>query len=613
MTYLNQYKVLIIAGVLLFVSGILLVSSMYNPVGFDLYWHLQMGRDWLENGLSPWIDHYSFTFQGAEIAGPPFIFQALLHFFDSLLGFESGILAIQLLAYTLTLVLAVLLLRQLKAPTQVYVVVLALITFLLQLRLLVRPEIFSYAFSIAALMLYFRAGNKISTRAVLPMVLLTWTWTIYHTSILAYVIFFGFFLDCAVHQANNRYAFRKWLAWLAWGLVILFVGFLNPGFDHPLVQALNISPRWKYFVVEYLPLNSSIVNSAGFMALLLFLLPAPLLALKLRKLGVLFIWLLLMFTAILMSRMLVPGGIIVVLLTASLYIFRLQTDKPVARTPMAWVSGVLTLVLAAVVLWSVARDSRRIVANQQVGVSPYPSALVQHMKVRQMSGRIFNTYELGGYLLYQLAGQNQVYIDGRTGILYPIEHMQRYVAATLSSDALRAELEKYSIEHIILPFNRITFDAVRGAGGHGLDFVDGNTALFSRGRPNFPQHETLLTSPECWSPELGAVLDAERQIMREILPPVSALTTFSSFVSAYASAPDGLTYLDKIIEKGQSTDEMRRFTGFRYLESGQQDTAMRVFANTRRPLPVDEESFSLARSLAGTPTVFDAGAFCAGY
>ena len=52
-TQLESRKSLVIGGVLLVSLGALLVTALRNPVSLDAFWHLQMGRDWIENGLSP--------------------------------------------------------------------------------------------------------------------------------------------------------------------------------------------------------------------------------------------------------------------------------------------------------------------------------------------------------------------------------------------------------------------------------------------------------------------------------------------------------------------------------------------------------------------------------
>ena len=50
-------------------------------------------------------------------------------------------------------------------------------------------------------------------------------------------------------------------------------------------------------------------------------------------------------------------------------------------------------------------------------VENHPSTLVDYMLENNLQGRIFNDFEIGGYLIYRMHPNSQVYIDGRSGIL----------------------------------------------------------------------------------------------------------------------------------------------------------------------------------------------------
>ncbi len=106
MNWINQVenrKFLVIGGVLLVTLSTLIVTSLRNPAAYDSFWHLQMGKDWIEHGLSPWVDHYSFTFNGHEITNPPVVFQALLHFAVSQFGLRPGFLLVKFACFVLIL------------------------------------------------------------------------------------------------------------------------------------------------------------------------------------------------------------------------------------------------------------------------------------------------------------------------------------------------------------------------------------------------------------------------------------------------------------------------------------------------------------------------------
>ena len=218
-TQIERRKLMVVGGVILIAFSALIVTSLRSPVALDPFWHLQMGKDWIENGLSPWVDHYSYTYQGHAITNPPVIFQALLYFTTSQFGLETGFKVLRFGCFLLTLCATLLLLRQIRAPAILYALIVPMIVFLLEMRAMVRPELLSYTLSIIALMLYIRARNTISANNLIPMVALMWFWSFYHSSVVGYIIFFGFFLDCAVAQFESKAPKSIWVKWLTWGCI----------------------------------------------------------------------------------------------------------------------------------------------------------------------------------------------------------------------------------------------------------------------------------------------------------------------------------------------------------------------------------------------------------
>ena len=590
-TQIEDRRFLVVGGILLVTISALIVACLRIPNAPDQFWHLQMGKDWLENGLSPFIDHYSFTYNGNTITNPPFVFQGLLHLAASQFGMVTGLQLLRFGFFLLTLGAAFLLLRQIKAPAFVYAIVVPMIVLLLQMRMLVRPELLSYTLSIVALMLYFRAGNKISTRNLVPMVVLMLVWGNYHSSILGYVIFFGFFLDCAITQLESRAPQNVWVKWLAWGMLLLAVGFLNPGFSHPLVQTITFPSEWKLLINEYLPPAPFVKSIAGIYVLILIAVLVPVMAYQQRRFGLLVVWAVLTFSAVTMHRMLTPSGIVVVMMAAYLLVNSHMSQRLKLAGNSLWskLIGFTLLISIGVTLYSNVERARYFMRENQALISPYPIAMADYISEQRITGRIFNHYGIGGYLIYRLTPQNQFYIDGRTEILYPLEHMNRYeeVRSTRFPEVLRAELNKYSIDHIIWVYTQTKHDLVQEMGGFGLDFLDARYALYTRGMSNFPLLGELLSRPECWNPGILDKLNTERQKMDEILPVNSKLIPFADLVIGYSNADNGKAFFDASIEEVEWFDEMRRFAGFRLLEAGYNDFVPTLLGGVRARKPRD--------------------------
>ncbi len=106
--------------VILLLSGLWLCSLRFfvlsTPSTYDQYWHAKTGLDFLYNGLSPLVDNYSFTHNGAPIKLQPYAFQALYGYLDTIFGFRYATILIKLAGVTLYIFAAFLFIRRVK-PT----------------------------------------------------------------------------------------------------------------------------------------------------------------------------------------------------------------------------------------------------------------------------------------------------------------------------------------------------------------------------------------------------------------------------------------------------------------------------------------------------------------
>ena len=93
---------IVYSGLVFLIAYIMLTVIIMRPVAaYDTFWHLQMGKDLLGQGLSPWFDHYSVSYLGKEIYPVPVMFQTLLYKFVSFFGEQQGFYYIRLFYVTL--------------------------------------------------------------------------------------------------------------------------------------------------------------------------------------------------------------------------------------------------------------------------------------------------------------------------------------------------------------------------------------------------------------------------------------------------------------------------------------------------------------------------------
>jgi len=82
----------------------------------------------------------------------------------------------------------------------------------------------------------------------------------------------------------------------------------------------------------------------------------------------------------------------------------------------------------------------------------YPSGAADFLEAHHISGPMFNTYELGGYLMWRLWPQERVFIDGRALNETVYQEYQRMVYNASAEGGRSAEelLRQYGIEVIVM-------------------------------------------------------------------------------------------------------------------------------------------------------------------
>lgn len=565
--YTENKKKFLVSGIVILCVAMLMLSARRNVISFDGYWHLKMGLDWLQKGLSPWVDHYSFTFNGHNISNPPYLFQGLIAILVKLFGVEPGFQIYRFASFITLFSLVFFFLKKLKSYTVVYAFILLMTVVLLQYRTLARPELISYCFSIVAMMLYYQAGKQMSYRHLIPMVGLMWIWSNYHFPVIGYIIFFGYFIDIAIVQFKQHVDYKTWLKWSGWGLIIVFVGFLTPKFHHPLISILTFSPEWKDMIQEYGPAYIVYKNAYALYILAILSLFTLIQLARNRQIGLLISCAILIYSAVTMARMVTPAGIIV--LCAFSWMISLSNLQSIFISKPAYIqkiTGAVYLLIISIIIWAGVTIPRGYMQENKLTAARYPFDIVEYMLKNNLSGKIFNEYGLGGYLIYKLAPNSKFYIDGRTNVLYPLEHFKRYSMALQSTASLQAEIDKYNINLAILGNSPSTFLLFAGTKNFHLDYVGASFSLFKKENPNFPLFGKLLAYPACWEPKLIEQLEKEFELANDILPSYSPILPYMKQVLTYSAAENKSAYLNDQIKSGEKEELLLRFIAYQAIQ-----------------------------------------------
>jgi hypothetical protein len=137
-------------------------------------------------------------------------------------------------------------------------------------------------------------------------------------------------------------------------------------------------------------------------------------------------------------------------------------------------------VAAAIAIFSVSAGNSSI--NRGALMSTVPVEAVDFIERRNLPGKIFNSYEWGGYLTWRLYPDYRVFIDGRT-----IDNTAviSYMAANMGNN--RELFDAYGINTVIFtPYNTLTYSvpglvfSLLKDNGWRLAYFDRNSAIFVR-------------------------------------------------------------------------------------------------------------------------------------
>lgn len=123
---------------------------------------------------------------------------------------------------------------------------------------------------------------------------------------------------------------------------------------------------------------------------------------------------------------------------------------------------------------------RNKIANIQRYHTYTPFHAVEEIIKTQKKGAIFNEFELGSYLIYKLAHQNKIYIDGRN-IIYHQRDFENYIKIMTAKGDFVDLLEKYHFQFVLIQ-NETTGlnNYLKSTTGWTLLYEDQDNVLFEK-------------------------------------------------------------------------------------------------------------------------------------
>jgi tetratricopeptide (TPR) repeat protein len=430
------------------------VLSFNQIRSLDIWFHLATGQwIWQGHGI-PHADPFSHSAAGRPWIAHEWLF-GLLSFAAYRLAGVSAITVVKVLLIAGLFALAAAIARVRGAPAAHSALVLAAVYPICRFRFTERPDLLSTALALVFLLAAQLGRSRRAALAVLPFVELVWVNVHGGTALLGWVLAFAVFADAARDRMREGVPWRRLasdpgtrfhaVAALSVGAASLLNPFGLRALTYGLLRAqspLENREFQSFWQLVRQGADASTILFAVFAAAAL-----ALLAWRRRKAAP-SDWLLLVFL----------GALSLVFFRFRLY-FCFLTAPAVAvglgglRLPRraSWLPAAAALALAA---WS-ARLERatpfyRFGAGIHRGVLPVQASAF--LKEARLPPNMFNTYGIGGYLLWSLGPDQKVFIDGREDLYLAAGVLDEYMRCFTSRERWRALAERHGIRFAVVQY-----------------------------------------------------------------------------------------------------------------------------------------------------------------
>jgi hypothetical protein len=456
---------------LTFIAIFLFYLVMMQLTDPDYFWHLKTGEYIVNHLALPHGDIFSYTKFGAPWVLHEWLFEALLYGASSWMG----LLGIKLLTASLaTTVVCVTysLLRHLTASTSIAFVLLLLAFIPFSLGVSPRPQLITYIFFITFLYVLLTYKYELKSYHFLTLPLMMLVWVNAHGGFMLglallwlFVVceWLGYFIDKERDQTKNQRL--KTLTLVA--LATMLTSTINPEFiGHWLYPFKVMSMEANRNISEWHSPDFHDFSGQTYLALVLFFVISSIYATRKPDL-----------TEIVVPTLLMTFGFVaarnVPLASLTLVIF---TGISLSRGPIAWLSSywqqagmlmfykkwvgggkqlgmheyflnwllLLVILIASLIFYPIYHAKDEDKYNEFI-----PVKAAEFIVKQGITGRMFNTYGFGGYLIYRLNPTHKVFIDGRAD-MYGDAFFKEYLQITRLQPGWKNTFDQYKIDYVIM-------------------------------------------------------------------------------------------------------------------------------------------------------------------
>lgn len=436
-------------SILLFLG--LFAMSLRPVADPDFWWHLRTGQLISQTGNIPQSDPFSFTQSGDPWITHEWLTELILY---SLYRIGGYYLLIPLFSLIITLSFFLVFHRSPGKPFSAgFSVLLAALTSAPTWG--VRPQMISLLLTASFLFILDRYWEKNNWKILIALPLLTILWVNLHAGYILGFFLIGLYLIVEIfNYMLSKYRKEKSDAKTILSLGLVYItciaaSLLNPNTYHILTYPFETlaSPSMMQFIQEWFSPDFHQLEWIPLALLILALISLP--SLIRRRIPLIRLLLVIIFVfAALRSMRFVPILSLVAIPFISEQLAGIAItykSKKNFRFSKQLNSLLLFFICVVIGMYSFSVIREQPLVEQQ----SYPSDAVDWIQENHPKGNIFNTYDWGGYLIWRLYPDYQVYIDGRADV-YGDAFIYNYIKIYSGQNGWETELENLGVEIILI-------------------------------------------------------------------------------------------------------------------------------------------------------------------
>ena len=538
---------------LILLAAAIFCFAVTRLFGLDIWWHLAVGRYLLQTRTFPRYDVFSFT--GAYWDNKEWLFGIFVYLVHRMGGMNFMTL-VKAALFTSTFVLIYLLSVKRSGNRYISLAVVVLAALACRWRFAFRPELPSFLFIVILLLMLeaYLKGNR-KPLCVFPLLMLVWV-NVHPLAFLGLAILIIYLIGQLVSRALSAQAVAN--AWRRLGdreLLLLILILLascvaftcNPISWHRFLSPIELLTKHSAFlstITEAKPLPIfQFPSFAAFLLLAVFTLVMFVSTMEPADTIVLTAFGIISVTMARNAPLLPVCATAIIAREFAQFFSALPSDAFVFFTKwQRYFDVAIAVLLAALIVWAVMLPDFGL---GYAGVL-FPEGAVKYVKGNAPVGQMFNIYDWGGYLIWNLFPSYRVFMDGRGPDVYPPEFWSEYEVVELGKEGWSRVLDKYGVNFILISTGNKLYDLIarlNESDSWRLAYWDFQSMVFLR---NIARNRPLIDAYQY------QVLNANEPGFKAWIPPVE-LQIMSELYNYLKAKPDSLggrnllaaTYLKK--------------------------------------------------------------------